>query len=309
MDYTDDQILGIVKDPRWQDKETRKVIASKMPPELLKRVLTVDRQSMIDTMAKDYMEKSLPLMVGAGATGRLAQGVAGALSKIPIQEGMKRGWNALGGPVIQSIATATGHPWLGIALGHGADRLKFNTKGPAAPPPAPTPKPWGQRSAPVAGSKPLGPARSKADTGTQHGPANPMADVRLKPRQGGPPGPPNSPPDPPNLIRQGNVTNPGPGGPGSPSVNPKKPVERRSVERTSKEDEFLTQARQLGISEERFKELLKIFGGQPGARQAPLKTMDEADVRKILFGGAGGNMPGQYVRPQDRTPVGRRKPK
>jgi hypothetical protein len=91
-------------------------------------------------------------------------------------------------------------------------------------------------------------------------------------------GPPSPPPpklgqastpraDPPNLQRQGNLTNPGPAGPGSPST-PSGKVPNPLEPATS--------------------------------RQSPLTSFDEADKKKVMFGGVGGTREGKYLKPAER---------
>ncbi len=56
------------------------------------------------------------------------------------------------------------------------------------PPPAPPAAPWGQRSAPVHGTRPLGPAQSVNETGIAHGPAAPAGVIDTRMMHGPAPG-------------------------------------------------------------------------------------------------------------------------
>lgn len=268
----------------------------------------------------ERMDTGMGLPPGIAALAAQLPGmISGASVAIPTLA--KKAWNTaapyIGSAVGAEVGQAVGHPWIGAMLGHQVGgKATFST-----PSPAPTPKPWGERSAPVAGSKPYGPSNEMGST----------------PRPFGPEEPPSGPPKPSNLIRQGNVTNPGPNGTGSPSVpsgevpnplsqpgwkgpmgnpdnwkpvpkpGPKAPaVERRSPDRPADL-----------VTDMRMDELLKIFGGQPGSRRPPTSAFDEADKQKVMFGGISGyDRPtgGTATRPSDRSPVtkasvSRKKPK
>lgn len=109
--------------------------------------------------------------------------------------------------------------------------------------------------------------------------------------------PPAVPPS--NVIKQGNVTRPGPNGTGSPSV-PSGPVDN-PLDRANpykgpmgNEDNWRT----LGPRTPKVE------------RQSPTLNFDEADKRKVMFGGAGNtDAKGKLVPPSQRKPVGRKKPK
>jgi len=138
-----------------------------------------------------------------------------------------------------------------------------------------------------------------------------------------------APKKPSNLIRQGNVTNPGPGGTGSPSTpskgakttwnqdpseTPKPSVERRSPGGERFVRPNVSPAAVEGFNK-RHDELLDKFGGTKGKavgvrspdkahsgsglkRQSPTEDFDEADKREVMFGGAG-----DMSKPKDRGPI------
>lgn len=251
---------------RFTPEEIQELIASgDLTPETVGVLDPADQKVANHFIIGQAERFDSPLLPG-GAKG--IDMVAKLAGKVPGVGSMaKSAWNALGpaigGTVGYHVAEKAGVPgYIGAIVG-GQSMPRVSTR------PAADPKPWGQRSAPVAGSKPLGPQPNGSSKAS------------------------NRPSEPPNLIRQGNLTNPGPGGTGSPSVPSGKVFNPLTDGPTSgwsgpmgREDNWTTILAALS----------NLIQG------SPLDTMDEADKRKIMFGGAG-----DQSRPQTRTPVGRRK--
>lgn len=221
----------------------------------------------------------MPATPGIVAAAAQLPALAGAMT---VPAAAKSAWNFIAPHVGGNAATAIGNKlglpwWLTYPLGSAVGGKATFGKGSA---PAPAPKPWGQRPAPVAGSKPYGPSNA-APT---RGPVN------------GPPAAPSGPSTPPNLIRQGNVTNPGPNGTGSPST-PSGPTPGLGTPPKWKGP----------MGDEGNWNPVK---PNSTAKQSPIPSFDEADKRKVMFGGiqqVDGS--GKATPPSKRTPIGLRKPK
>lgn len=225
---------------------------------------------------------------------------------------------------VDAIGSKLGLPWwITGPLSHRVGRMGQGSGPKPAPKPArpaPAPKPWGQRSAPVAGSKPLGPGLP------------PKGSFKT----------PGTPQNSTNLERHGNVTNPGPdahkggGGPSRPSGPPPrnpanetsgfkgplgddsnyrdvKPTpgptksvgaqlnssDRRSASRNSEMYEAMKAGLPDASNERKLRNVID------SSRKPPTAAFDEADKRKVEFGGLNPSSTG-YRRPQDRKPLSKR---
>jgi hypothetical protein len=59
------------------------------------------------------------------------------------------------------------------------------------------------------------------------------------------------------------------------------------------------------VRDDQYRKLLEKFGGKPGSRTTPTHRFDEADKRKVEFGGLNASSTG-YTRPQDRKPLSKK---
>lgn len=259
--------------------------------------------------------------VMAGGVGELA-GLGGKmLGNLPkVGDAAKSAWNHVAPMVGGSAATAIGQKigvpwWVSYPLGSMAGGKASFAK-PGAPPPAP--KPWGERSAPIAGNKPYGPSNAAPTKGPMQGPELPPGGL--------PPGLPGKAPNSPSgpsfppglgsgLPRASEAPDSQWRGPAGQEANwkPVSPASSPTVKRG------LSSGEENGISE-----LDKYFdwkygpagrpntnGGTFPERQPPTGPgFDETDKRKIMFGGVSQvTGDGTAVPPGERKPIGLRKPK
>jgi hypothetical protein len=77
------------------------------------------------------------------------------------------------------------------------------------------------------------------------------------------------------------------------------PSDRRSPDRPA------DVAGMSDVRDDQYRKLLEKFGGKPGSRTTPTHRFDEADKRKVEFGGLNASSTG-YTRPQDRKPLSKK---
>jgi hypothetical protein len=118
--------------------------------------------------------------------------------------------------------------------------------------------------------------------------------------------PPAAPRKGSNFERHGNLTSPGPdahkggGGPSRPSPGAKvdNHADRPSPGKTTPPERRVGDRRKTSrigddVTDRRYAELRNLFGGQPGKRLPPGSAgFDEAEKRKVMFGGLGPNRKG-----------------
>lgn len=223
------------------------------------RKLPLAEQAIIAKMkpmllVPDPVEAVTPaVMVGAGGEAlSMLKGAGSVASSIP--GAAKSVWNTVapyaGGAAGAEIGQRLGHPWIGAMLGHSLGGKAQIENGPAPP----TAKPWGQRPAPIAGSKTYGPSNSAPSRGPMQGPAS------------GPPSRPQGMTFPPGM---------GEGMPQAPKPSQSLPVARRMLR-----DAYATQNEGIGVEDQN-----RIMSGQAPAvnpRQGMSVEQLIAELKKVM---------------------------
>lgn len=200
----------MMEDPRLTREEIEALVrAGRISITDIKRLHPEERKDFYDISTREEL-KNLPMIANGpaaiGAASAVAPRAAGA-----IVTGAKKAWNALGGPAVSAGVAASGHPFLGMAVGHAMNKLKFAV-----------PKAAG---VPAAGGPPGAPAQYTGTGGAPPSQINTTGNQWSGLRS--PSGPPTAPRIP-DLQSRPPMVDPGPGSaPRMPSFSPPKPEPKR----------------------------------------------------------------------------------